>query len=74
MTFEIKPAVGDLSLIPKARNYKLEFYNLDKYSLESAIVNGKNIKLDIEDSFISLAGVDSGKGAKLVFKLKEDAE
>lgn len=74
LTFEIKPAVGDLSLIPKARNYKLEFYNLDKYSLESAIVNGKNIKLDIEDSFISLAGVDSGKGAKLVFKLKEDAE
>ena len=29
--------------------------------------------LDIEDSFM-LAGVDSGKGAKLVFKLKEDAE
>ncbi|HHX49212.1 MAG TPA: DUF5110 domain-containing protein [Clostridiales bacterium] len=71
LTFEIRKAKGDLSLIPKIRNYKLEIHNLENYQLESVTINGKEAKVEIEGSFINLEGVESSKGAKLVLKLKE---
>lgn len=76
--FIIKPAVGELSLIPNCRDYKINFYGLSSGDIKEVLVEGVSIKYleEVDDMknilTINISDVDVSE--EITIRIQKDAE